>query len=171
MSAGSIPKIFGVGLVQHWKEIFFVSEISADPQNPPWGQKFLPQRLKMTLKVLVKFDTKLLKNRNRSTKTRTWRSPERSSGYWDLCQKKKLLFSCNGRFVRWVFVDLFWHLKNITRYFQCISKITRLKIPDCQIFTLSKKLPWQEKSLFFWVFTYSKLPPPPPQGLPVLKVS
>ena len=26
----------------------------------------------MTLKVLVKFDTKLLKNRNRAKKTRTW---------------------------------------------------------------------------------------------------
>ncbi len=71
MSIGSLPKIFGVGLVQHWKEIFFVSEISADPQKTPWGQKCLPQRLKMTLKVLVKFDTKLLKNRSRAKKTRT----------------------------------------------------------------------------------------------------
>ncbi len=76
MSIGRFPKIFWVGLVQHWKEIFLGSEISADPQKPPWGQKFLPQRLKMTLKVLVKFDTKLLKNRNRPKKTRTWVSED-----------------------------------------------------------------------------------------------
>ena len=43
MSIVSLPKIFGVGLVQHWKEIFFVSEISAGPpETPLWGQRGFP---------------------------------------------------------------------------------------------------------------------------------
>ena len=71
MSIGSIPKIFGVGLVQHWKEIFFVSEISADPRKRPYGVKGVSHRAKNGQKVLVKFDAKLLKNRNRAKKTRT----------------------------------------------------------------------------------------------------
>ena len=71
VSIGSIPKIFGVGLVQHWKEIFFVSEISADLQKRPYGVKGVSHRAKNGQKVLVKFDTKLLKNRNRANKTRT----------------------------------------------------------------------------------------------------
>jgi hypothetical protein len=43
----SIPKIFGVGIVQHWKEIFCVSEISADPRNAPMGPKGFPVGPKM----------------------------------------------------------------------------------------------------------------------------
>ena len=39
MIIGSIPLIFWVILVQHWKEIFVVSEISADPQKRPYGVK------------------------------------------------------------------------------------------------------------------------------------
>ena len=58
VSIGSIPKIFGVGLVQHWKEIFFGSEISADPQKPPWGQKFLPRRALFGIKNFVDFHIK-----------------------------------------------------------------------------------------------------------------
>jgi len=69
-----------------------------------------------------------------------WRSPERSFQYRENSQKKNPLFSCNGRFVGRVFVDLFWHPKNILLYFQCISKITRLKMSDCQIFTLPFKI-------------------------------
>ena len=58
VSIGSIPKIFGVGLVQHWKEIFLGSEISADPQKPPWGQKFLPRRALFGVKNFVDFHIK-----------------------------------------------------------------------------------------------------------------
>ena len=71
VSIGSIPKIFGVGLVQHWKEIFFVSEISADPQKCPYGVRGGSRRAKNGQKHFVKFDTKLLKNRNRAKKIRT----------------------------------------------------------------------------------------------------
>ena len=39
MSIESIPKIFWVGLVQHCKETFFVSEISADPMGSKTGKK------------------------------------------------------------------------------------------------------------------------------------
>jgi hypothetical protein len=71
MSVGRIPEIFGVGWAQHWKEIFFVSEISADPQKRPYGAKGVSRRPKNGQKVFVKFDTKLLKTRNRAKKTRT----------------------------------------------------------------------------------------------------
>ena len=70
VSIGRIPKIFGVGLVQHWKEIFFVSEISADPQKRPYGVRGGSRRAKNGQKHFVKFDTKLLKNRNRAKKNR-----------------------------------------------------------------------------------------------------
>ena len=80
-----------------------------------------------------------------------WRSPERSFQYRENSQTKKPPFSSNGRFVRWVFVDLFWQLKNILWYFQCISKITRLKMSDCQIFTLSKKASITG-NVFFWEY-------------------
>ena len=76
MSIGSLPKIFGVDLVQHWKEICFVAKISADPQERPYGVKVVSHRVKNGQKVLVKFDTKLLKNRSRAKKIRTWVSED-----------------------------------------------------------------------------------------------
>jgi hypothetical protein len=59
-----------VGLVQHWKKNF-VSEISADPQKRPYRPKGVSRWAKNDQKFFVKFDTKLLKNRNRENKTRT----------------------------------------------------------------------------------------------------
>ena len=37
VSIESIPKIFGVGLVQHWKEIFFYFRIFCQPPETPLG--------------------------------------------------------------------------------------------------------------------------------------
>ena len=54
----SIPKPFGVGLVQPRKKIFFVSEISADPQKRPYGVKGVSCRVKNGQKFLMKIDKK-----------------------------------------------------------------------------------------------------------------
>jgi hypothetical protein len=53
------------------KKNVFVSEISADPQKHPYGVKGVCRKAKNGQKVFVKFDTKLLKIRNRAKKTRT----------------------------------------------------------------------------------------------------
>jgi hypothetical protein len=68
MSFGRIPENFGVGLVQHWKEIVFVSEIVASSRNAHGTKGVSRSKTKNGQKFLVKFDTKLLKNRNRVKK-------------------------------------------------------------------------------------------------------
>ena len=43
MSVESIPKIFGVGWVQHWKKIFFcVRNFCRPPETPLWCQRGVP---------------------------------------------------------------------------------------------------------------------------------
>ena len=54
----SIPKPFGVSLVQPWQKFFFVSEISADPQKRPYGVKGASSRVKNGQKFLMKIDKK-----------------------------------------------------------------------------------------------------------------
>ena len=55
----SIPKPFGVGLVQPREKFFFVSEISADPQKRPYGVKGVPRRVKNGQKFPLKIELKL----------------------------------------------------------------------------------------------------------------
>ena len=59
------------GFSKNIKVDFFWSEISADPPDPPYGQKFLPRRPKMTLKFRVKFYTNLNKKQDKLKKIRT----------------------------------------------------------------------------------------------------
>ena len=70
MSFGSIPKPFGVALVPTWKKIFFVSEISADPQKRPYGVKGASRRVKNEQNFLMKIYLKFIISKNSGQKCR-----------------------------------------------------------------------------------------------------
>ena len=60
--------------------------------------------------------------------------PERSCGY-----RKMPPFSCNGSFVRWVFLDLFSHKKSLIQHFQYILVKCRFRVPTEKRFHYKKK--------------------------------
>ena len=76
VSSGSIPKPFGVALLPTWKKIFFVSEISADPQKRPYGVKGASSRVKNDPNFLMKIYLKFIISWNSDEKSRAFISED-----------------------------------------------------------------------------------------------